>query len=243
MGNGSINWSGRRLAGKYTPVIEPREVPLRASARTSLGHRIVSVEELDASSILPVSFYERNTLSVAQDLLGKVLITKDRDGLTAGRIVETEAYRGDDPASHSCRGKTPRCSVMFGPPGVAYVYFIYGMYEMLNFVTEPIGSPGAVLIRALEPLQGESIMQKRRGRTRLQELTQGPGRLCQAMGIRMDHKGSSLNGPELLVCDDGHRPDKISQSGRIGIRLAQEKPWRFFIPGNKYVSKHRMERS
>lgn len=107
-----------------------------------------------SQQVLPLEFYEAHTVQVAQDLLGKILVVRAAPSLLprVGRIVETEAYRADDPASHSARGKTPRCSIMFGSPGVAYVYFIYGMYKMLNFVTEPVGSPGAVLIRAVEPL-------------------------------------------------------------------------------------------
>src|ERR1700744_2046059 len=114
-------------------------------------------KELLSLQPLEADWYARSTLDVAVDLLGKILFVKTKQGLTAGRIVETEAYRADDPASHSSRGKTPRASIMFGDPGVAYVYFIYGMYEMLNFVTEPHGEAGAVLIRGVEPLLGEDL--------------------------------------------------------------------------------------
>lgn len=199
-------------------------------------------------SPLPVDFYRRNTLQVAQSLLGKILVVRSnpqyewdhpRAQVTAGRIVETEAYRGDDPASHSARGETPRNSVMFGEPGVAYIYFIYGMYEMLNFVTEPKGSPGAVLIRALEPLYGVELMASRRGRESKarKDLTSGPGKLCRAMGIEMSHNGQLLQGPALSVCDDGKKPHSISESKRVGIRLGTEKLWRFFITENPYVSR------
>jgi DNA-3-methyladenine glycosylase len=214
------------------------------------------VKELDKAKRLalkPLSqeFYLRETVQVAQDLLGKVLTVKLRPHLpwedpksevVSGRIVETEAYSGNDPASHSCRGETPRCQVMFGEPGVAYVYFIYGMYEMLNFVTEPPGQAGAVLIRAVEPLFGLEIMSRRRkiqktlGKNVIQ-LTSGPGKLCRAFGIQMNHNGQSLMGPELYVSDDGFQPRSISQSGRVGIRLATEKPWRFFETGNPFVSR------
>lgn len=194
---------------------------------------------------LPQAFYERSTLAVARDLLGKVLWVRanpdfpfddPRAEVTAGRIVETEAYFGDDPASHSARGETPRAAIMFGNPGVAYVYFIYGMYEMLNFVTEPAGSPGAVLIRAVEPVFGLPLMERRRGFPK-SRLANGPGKLCRAMGIQMAHNGLSLSGPVFRVCDDGYRPDSISSSGRIGIRKATEKPWRFFTTGHSDVSK------
>ncbi len=186
---------------------------------------------------LPVSFYSRDTLRVARDLLGKILVVKTKAGFTAGRIVETEAYQGNDPASHSCHGKTPRCEVMFGEAGVAYVYFIYGMYEMLNFVTEKKGFPGAVLIRAVEPVVGETLMAGRRKTKSRVDLTRGPGRLCQAMGIRLSHNGKSLRGPFLFVVEDGFRPRNISASPRVGIRVGVEKLWRFFITDHPFVSR------
>jgi DNA-3-methyladenine glycosylase len=206
------------------------------------------VKELDKvrkllATPLEESFYRSQTEEVAQKLLGKILVVRSKSGLplghpkeelTAGRIVETEAYRGNDPASHSARGETPRCSLMFGEPARAYVYFIYGMYEMLNFVTEPKGQAGAVLIRAIEPLLGNDLMVERR---RSPHLTNGPGRLCRAMGIQMSHNGQILQGPALYVCDDGFQPISISKSGRIGIRLATERLWRFYITDNPFVSR------
>ena len=196
---------------------------------------------------LPSRFYARDTLDVARDLLGKVLVVRSRPQepldsnlaqVTMARIVETEAYHGSDPASHSCRGETPRSAIMFGVPGVAYVYFIYGMYEMLNFVTERKGYPGAVLIRAVEPLSGEELMSKRRGPMISKKLlTSGPGRLTQAMGVKMSHCGQPLQGPALYVADDGFRPGRICVSPRVGIRLASDREWRFFIEGNPFVSK------
>ena len=212
-----------------------------------------SIEEIQRSKIfsnptpLPLLFYERNTLDVAQDLLGKVLLVRSEPGyslddprsqITAGRIVETEAYREDDPASHSFRGETPRSSVMFGEPGVAYVYFIYGIYEMLNFVTEPKGTAGAVLIRALDPIAGQSLMLKRRNvRQPFHSLMSGPGKLCRAMGIKKSHNRESLMGPRLYVIDDGFLPNSISKSPRVGISLAQDKLWRFFITDSPYISR------
>jgi DNA-3-methyladenine glycosylase len=193
--------------------------------------------KVDDKRVLPRSFYERDTVQVARDLLGKILITRTRSGLTAGRIVETEAYHGTDPASHSSRGETPRCSIMFGEPGVAYVYFIYGMYEMLNFVTEPKGYPGAVLIRALEPVAGETLMRRRRKVRARHELTAGPGRLTQALGVKMSHNGLSLMGPELFVMDDGFCPESVSVSPRVGISNGNDRLWRFFITGNHFVSR------
>lgn len=186
--------------------------------------------------VLPRAFYERSTLTVARELLGKVLIVRSRPerpledpraGVTAGRIVETEAYHGEDPASHCSRGSTPRCAIMFGPAGLAYVYFVYGMYEMLNFVTERPGYPGAVLIRAVEPLPGYEPAGK----------TNGPGRLCRAMGVKLAHKGQALSGPALYVVDDGFRLQAVGVSGRIGIRVGVSEPWRFFVDGNAFVSR------
>jgi DNA-3-methyladenine glycosylase len=184
--------------------------------------------------ILEPDFYADHTLKVAKKILGKVLYAKGKRGeLVAGRIVETEAYRADDPASHSCKGETPRAKIMFGDPGVVYVYFIYGMYEMLNFVTEPRGDAGAVLIRAVEPLLGEEVMRKRRktARTR-QALTSGPGKLCRAFGIEMSDNGASLQGPKIWVEDDGFKVGKIAVSPRIGITQGKDKLWRFYLDGN-----------
>lgn len=197
-----------------------------------------SASDWAKAKILPSSFYARETGAVSRDLLGKILVVKTGNTATAVRIVETEAYGGSDPASHSSRGETPRCSVMFGPPGVAYVYFIYGMYEMLNFVTEPKGKPGAVLIRAAEPVFGEDLMFRRRKgvRSRL-ELTRGPGKLCRAMGIQLRHNGLSLLGPVLEVRDDGFKPGKISASPRVGITAGTEKYWRYFITEHPFVSR------
>jgi DNA-3-methyladenine glycosylase len=126
---------------------------------------------------------------------------------------------------------------MFGEPGRAYVYFIYGMYEMLNFVTERKGYPGAVLIRALEPLTGEELMgRRRRGQSR-SHWTNGPGRLCRALGIRMSHNGLGLVGPEIQVVDDGFVPEVVHCSPRIGISAATEVDWRYYVAGNPFVSK------
>lgn len=198
------------------------------------------------SPLLPSTFYSRDTIQVSRELLGKLLVIRselqigidDRKVTTVARIVETEAYTQDDPASHSARGQTLRSSVMFGDPGVAYVYFIYGMYEMLNFVAHPKGIAGAVLIRAVEPLIGEGAMsQRRKGiRSRL-DLTRGPGRLCQAMGIRMEHNRESLFGPTIEVRDDGYFPALISSSSRVGIREGMDRFWRFFITDHPFVSR------
>lgn len=223
MENWSASWFGNELADKEFDLV--RFDPALSSAFSCFP--------------LSQSFFTQNTLKAAQALLGKLLWIRTPEGWTGGRIVETEAYRGDDPASHSARGITPRCSVMFGDPGVAYVYFIYGMYEMLNFVTEPSGFPGAVLIRAVEPIWGIPLMEERRKNGSLFKLTSGPGKLCRAMGVRMSHNGQSLQGPSIFVCEDGFTPSKIMKSERIGIRLATENLWRFFIPDNPHVTQVR----
>ena len=179
---------------------------------------------------------------MAKELLGKVLVVRDlkhrcNEWVSSGRIVETEAYHGDDPAAHFARGKTPRNAIMYEEPGVAYVYFIYGMYEMLNFVTEKKGLPGAVLIRALEPMSGEGFMKKRRGDLPRSHWTSGPGRLCRALGLQMKDNGETLQGPRISVLDDGFFPKSILHSSRVGISKGQERSWRFFISDNPYVSK------
>lgn len=199
-------------------------------------------------TLLEPAFYDRNTLDVARELLGKVLVVLHGKRVSAGRIVEVEGYHANgntyDPASHASRGRTPRCSVMFESPGRAYVYFIYGMYEMLNFVTEPQGIPGAVLIRALEPVGELSRIAKRRKMTphdlsnpkKILQLANGPGRLCVAMGIHKKHNRTPLQGPHLFVYDDGFKPQKISSSPRVGIREGKNLDWRFFVTGHPCVS-------
>ena len=186
--------------------------------------------------ILPRAFYERSTVEVARDLLGKVLV----HGPTAGIIVETEAYLGgDDLASHSSRGVTPRTKVIFGPPGHAYVYFIYGMYECLNIVAEPAGQPGCVLIRALEPAAGIEIMRKRRPAARkVEDLASGPGKLTLAMEITRAHYGADMTRGSLVVRQPAEaRTLRIEATARIGIRQSADLPLRFLIHGNPFVSK------
>lgn len=199
--------------------------------------------------VLPRSFYLDPPDLVARRLLGKVLVRRYQarpGGKTqrlTGRIVEVEAYFGlDDPAAHTFVGKTERNAVLFGPPGFAYVYFIYGMYFCLNFSCEPDGQPGGVLLRALEPLEGLETMARLRGlkssaKPRL--LTSGPGRLCEALAIdRETHNGIDVTSARsgLHVEDDGFVPGKIAVSPRIGIRKAADRPLRFTIAGNQFVS-------
>jgi DNA-3-methyladenine glycosylase len=193
---------------------------------------------------LPQEFYLDTPDLVARNLLGKLVIRKIEGKKLVGRIVETEAYLGlDDPASHSFPGLTPRNAVMFGPPGHAYVYFIYGMHYCLNVSCEPDGVAGGVLFRALEPVSGLAEMAKLRGlpeEAAPRLLTSGPGRLCQALGIvREGINGADFTSPKsvLQIVDDGFIPEAITITPRIGIRKAAEMPLRFFIAANKFVSK------
>jgi DNA-3-methyladenine glycosylase len=185
---------------------------------------------------LPRAFYNRPATDVARALLGTVLV----HGTTAGRIVETEAYLGlKDRAAHSWRGITPRTRVMFGPPGHAYVYLIYGMYECLNVVAEPEGSPGCVLIRAVEPLEGIARMRGRRpGARGIEDLANGPGKLTLALGITRRHNGADFTSGALTI----HKPARaetlrVGVSPRIGIKHCADWPLRFFIEGNRFVSR------
>jgi DNA-3-methyladenine glycosylase len=192
---------------------------------------------------LPRSFYSRDPRRVARELLGKVLVRR-HPSLTA-RIVEVEAYLGEkDPAAHSFAGKTARNAVLFGPPGYAYIYFIYGNYYCLNVSCEPDGQAGGVLFRAVEPLTGIKEMSEARGieirsRKDLPKLTSGPGRLCIAFAItRTRDNGADLTSPasSLWIGDDGYRAHRIRTSPRIGITKAAEKPLRYFLDGNPFVS-------
>ncbi len=175
---------------------------------------------------LPRSFFNRPTLTVARELLGKILVI----GKTSGRIDEVEAYIGQkDPACHACRGKTERNKMMFGPAGHLYVYFTYGMYHCANIVTEKKEFPAAVLIRSIKPIEGVERMKKRRGRA--DRLADGPGKLCIALNMtKQSHNGRDLCGKtDDGVYDDGFRPEKIKTSPRIGIRVGLDKKWRFYF--------------
>ncbi|MGH2617429.1 MAG: DNA-3-methyladenine glycosylase [Thermomicrobiales bacterium] len=186
------------------------------------------------------AFYARPTLDVAQALLGQIVVSVTAEGRTSGRIVETEAYLGaDDLASHAARLKNGRVEVMWGEPGIAYVYRSYGIHAMLNVVAEPMGVTGAVLIRALEPIDGIDLMRQRRGVDDGRLLCSGPGRLCQALGIGLDMHGTDLVTSDRLWIAVGQSALTISTSSRIGISRGQEHPWRFWITGNLHVSAHR----
>ena len=195
--------------------------------------------------ILPRSFYQRDTIAVSKGLLGKILVHESSQGSTAGRIVETEAYLGpEDKAAHSSGGRrTARNEVMFGEKGRAYVYFIYGLYYCFNVtVGDELGKPEAVLIRALEPVAGQNIMEKRRNLTKakLVNLTNGPSKLCMAMGISKLQNKLDVTIPPLYITDaPSISEEKIVETTRIGVDYAGEwksRPWRFFIEGNNYVS-------
>jgi DNA-3-methyladenine glycosylase len=194
--------------------------------------------------ILSRDFYERPTIDVAQDLLGCCLVHEQGDMTTAGKIVETEAYLSGDPAAHSFIGKTKRNEVLFGPVGHAYVYLIYGMHYCINAVTGEEGSGEAVLIRALEPVRGISVMKRRRGTESIRQLCSGPGKLTGAMGITRECNGASfMEGPLRIVSRDrvpGYDPvrdTEIVRTTRVGIVKAAERPLRFYLKGNPHISR------
>lgn len=181
---------------------------------------------------LPPKFFARSVHQVAPDLIGAVLLF---DGV-GGRIVEVEAYHHTDPAAHSFGGRTPRNAVMFGPPGVAYVYRSYGIHWCLNFVCEQDGSASAVLIRALEPVEGLAKMRRRRGLKDERLLCAGPGRLCEALGISIAHNGLALDRPPFRLIARVEKPE-IAAGPRIGITKAAELPWRYGLKGSRFLSK------
>ena len=183
-------------------------------------------------------FYLQPTLKVARALIGKEFVCRSAKSTLSGKIVETEAYIGeDDPACHARFGKTRRNSIMFGAGGFTYVYFVYGMYDMLNFVTEKAGFPAAVLIRALEPIEGIEVMKKRRQTDSLRNLTSGPGKLCRAFGIKAKDTGIDLTGDSWFVLDSGSSPSQIATAPRIGINDGLEHLWRFYEIDNNFVSR------
>lgn len=189
---------------------------------------------------LPRTFYARETVTVAEGLLGKLLIRHVRGVRLVGRVIETEAYRGsDDPASHAARGMTARNRVMFGQPGHAYVYFTYGMHFCFNIVAHKAGLPGAVLIRALEPLEGLEFMARRRGRSRPQDLASGPAKLTQAFAIRKFLNGHDLTSSlELYVARGSLASNEhVEQTRRIGVDSDGSKPWRFCVQPSRFVSR------
>lgn len=186
--------------------------------------------EYRAMQKLSRDFYDRDTIDVAHDLLGKLLVRRGGDLMRVGKITEVEAYLGPhDQAAHTSRGLTPRTRVMFGPPGYAYVYLIYGMHHCMNVVTDKEGHGSAVLLRALEPVAN------------LSDNTRGPGRLCKAMSINLSHYGHDLCSDELFIAlPDAPEPFNVVARPRIGVDYAGEwahKPLRFYIECNPYVSR------
>jgi DNA-3-methyladenine glycosylase len=195
-------------------------------------------------SVLPRSFYDRDPRLVGPELLGKVLVRREGRKRLTGRIVEVEAYLGaEDPAAHASIGKTARNAVLFGPPGYAYVYFIYGNHYCLNVSCLPDGTPGGILFRALEPVGGIEKMFQLRGipeESDLRRLTSGPGRLAAAFGItreRDNGKDLTSGRSDLYIGDDGSPPPRMLITKRIGITKAAEMPLRYIVAGNKFVSR------
>lgn len=196
---------------------------------------------------LPRAFYDRPALTVARDLLGTLLVCRSSEGLAAGVIVETEAYIGEaDPACHAASGLTRRNAPLYGDPGHAYVYFTYGMHCLFNAVAERRGFPAAVLVRALEPVEGEALMRRRRGRPALpaHDLCRGPGNLARALGItladnRVDLTRAPARGAGLWIEDRGIETGEVVWTPRIGIRLGTDRAWRCFVKGSGAVSGRR----
>ena len=190
------------------------------------------------------AFFDRPTLTVARELLGKVLIHRTTDGAAAGLIVEVEAYIGeDDPACHAAQGPTARNRPLYGPPGFSYVYLNYGIHYLTNVVTEGEGAPAAVLLRALEPLDGVALMQRRRagarvgdGRIAEHDLCRGPGNLSRALGITLGDNHRNLEGDRLYLEDRGRPTGDIVWSPCIGISVGTEHYWRCYVVGSRAVS-------
>ena len=200
---------------------------------------------------LPHAFYDRPTLDVARDLIGKVLVHDRRGTVTSGVIVEAEAYIGeDDPACHAAPGPTERNAPLYGPPGFAYVYLNYGIHSMFNVVSEAEGSPAAILIRALDPLDGIETMRRRRlrpmkGRRAISDLDvhdlcRGPGNLTMAMAITLAENQIDLAGSRLYIEDRGTRVGEIAWGRRIGIKVGTEAPWRCAVASHPALSGRRM---
>jgi DNA-3-methyladenine glycosylase len=187
------------------------------------------------SKSLGEQFFARTVHEVARDLVGCTLMHGDCGGV----IVETESYERDDPACHAYVGRTMRNEVLFGPPGRAYVYLSYGIHSLLNAVAEPEGEAAAVLIRALEPAVGIEAMRRRRGRERLEELCSGPGKLTEALGVRLADNGACLGEPPFAILppEGGWGRVEVTVGPRIGISKAIENPWRFCAAGSRFVSR------
>lgn len=189
--------------------------------------------------ILPTSFFSRPTLEVAEDIIGAVLIRRSIEGTTSGIIVEAEAYRGeDDPASFAFRGRTKRSEMLYGPPGRTFVYLTYGIHFLLNVITERENFPAAVLIRAVEPLRGISLMKKRRQSDNLANLCSGPAKLCQAFAIDLSLSGVSISSSRSpIFIKEGEKEEReLVWRPRIGIREGKERLWRVYLKGSPFIS-------
>jgi DNA-3-methyladenine glycosylase len=212
----------------------------------------LTAAQLRGARTLPREFFNRDPAIVARELLGKLLIRREGRNLLAGRVVEDEAYLGrDDPAAHAFAGRTARNAVLFGPPGHAYVYFIYGNHYCLNVSCMPEGCGEGVLFRALEPVFGLNAMARARGielppsprATQLRSISSGPGRMSEALDItrqRDNDKDLTSSRSDLWLADDGFKPERIAATPRIGITKAVDRPLRFAIAGNVYVSGKRV---
>ncbi|HZI41624.1 MAG TPA: DNA-3-methyladenine glycosylase [Gemmatimonadaceae bacterium] len=215
-----------------------REVVSRVEQTTLLGSR--PRIRFRRGKILPREFYNRETELVARDMLGTVLECETEDGIASGIIVETEAYLGEhDLACHAAAGRTARTEHLYGPPGISYVYFIYGMYWCFNAVTRQAGEPSAVLVRALEPLDGIALMHKRRPRIKNDaDLTNGPGKLCTALGITGAMTGKPLQRRPLVIREgEPVADDQVEVTARIGITKSADWPLRWIVRGNRFVSR------
>ena len=233
---------------RYWPTSKDRQRALPSELRkATLYSSVYTSKKIVARDTQPLNrvFFARPPRRVARELLGKVLIRNTGEHLLVARIVEVEAYLGEnDPAAHAAAGNTARTSVLFGPPGHAYVYFIYGNHYCLNVSCEREGKAGSVLFRALEPLLGIEEMARARDLALqplpdLRKLTSGPGRLAEAFGItRIRDNGCDLTSPAsgLWIGDDGFRPGKLEMTPRIGIRKAADRPLRYTIAGNPFLS-------
>lgn len=211
------------------------------SATSLLGSRPRS--QFHRGHVLPRSFYDRETEIVAREMLGTVLECETPGGLASGIIVETEAYLGEhDLACHAAVGRTSRTETLYGPPGTSYVYFIYGMYWCFNAVTRAEGLPSAVLVRALEPLDGISLMHQRRPRIKSDvDLTNGPGKLCTALGIDGSMSAKTLQRKPIVIREGEPVPDeRVEVTTRIGITRCADWPLRWIVKGNRFVSRGRV---
>jgi DNA-3-methyladenine glycosylase len=228
---GCIILESSRVHGALFDRVTPR-------INASIGKYIESMQKL------PPAFYLRaDVVQIAKDLLGKILVTNWEGQKVMGRIVETEAYAGEkDKASHASKGRTKRTEVMFGEGGTSYIYLCYGIHQMFNIVTNINGVPHAILIRAVEPLEGVECMLQRTGKKVLDHsLTRGPGNVGKAFGFHTSQCGLSLQSDEVFIADDGYdvKPNSIIASKRIGVDYAGEDallPYRFYISGNPFVS-------